>query len=42
MNRIAFSFYAALTLALNFEAPMCGLALLPLLPMEENLELHAG
>ncbi len=42
MNRAALTFYAALTLALNFEAPLCGLALLPLLPMEDSLELMAG
>jgi hypothetical protein len=42
MNLVALSFYAALTLALNFEAPLCGLALLPLLPMEDRLELIAG
>ena len=42
MNRAAFSFYAALTLALNFEAPLSGLALLPLIPEPQEFELMAG
>ena len=42
MNRAAFSFYAALTLALNFEAPLSGLALLPLIPNPQEFEIVAG